>query len=244
MRYKVLACEVFFREICHLVAGTPSTCDLEFLPKGLHDLGAERMLARIQTSVDAVPESCSAVLLAYGLCNNGLAGLTARNAPLVIPKAHDCMTLFMGDRRKYRAYFDANPGTYYRTSGWIEHADSEGAGEINIQQKLGMSTQYDKLVEQYGEENARYIAETMGAWVQNYSRLTFIHMGLAQDDRFQEQARGEAAERGWTFDVLHGSLDLLQRLVDGKWNDDFLVVPPGQSVRACFNEDVIAANRP
>jgi hypothetical protein len=167
--------------------------------------------------------------------------LTARRVPLVIPRAHDCMTLFMGDRRKYRAYFDANPGTYFRTSGWIEHADSEGAGEENIQQKLGMSVQYEKLVEQYGEENAQYIAETMGAWTQHYSRLTFIHMGLPQDVVFQEQARKESEERGWTFDVLPGSLDLLRRLVDGEWGDDFLVVPPGQSVRACFNEEVISA---
>ena len=52
MRIKLLSCEVFFREICLLAASSPHTCDLEFLPKGLHDLGADKMPARLQEYID------------------------------------------------------------------------------------------------------------------------------------------------------------------------------------------------
>lgn len=236
MRIKLLACEVFFREVCHLVSGTPTTCDLEFLPKGLHDLGAERMVARLQERVDAVEEGYDAIALAYGICNNGVVGLKARSTRIVIPKAHDCMTLFLGDRKRYRKYFEDNPGTYYRTSGWFEHAGSGGAGEDTVPQKLGLFQDYPKLVEQYGEENAQYIMETMGNSTANYSRLTFINMGLPQDPSFRQRAVVEAEEKKWTFDELKGSLDLLRDLIDGKWDDRFVIVEPGCSIKPIYSD--------
>lgn len=234
MRIKLLACEVFFREVCHLVARSPTTCDLEFLPKGLHDLGAERMVARLQERVDAVGDGYDAIALAYGICNNGAVGLTARKSRLVIPKAHDCMTLFMGDRKRYRQYFDTNPGTYYRTSGWFEHASSGSAGEDTVPQRLGLFQDYKKLVEQYGEENAQYIMETMGNSTANYSRLTFINMGLPRDPFFREKAREEAVKRGWTFDEVEGSLELLRGLIEGEWDDRFVTVEPGCSIKPVY----------
>ncbi len=236
MRVKLLACEVFFREVCHLAAQSPTTCDLEFLPKGLHDLGAERMLARLQERVDAAPEGYDAIALAYGICNNGVVGLTARSTRLVIPKAHDCMTLFMGDRKRYREYFESNPGTYYRTSGWFEHASSGGAGEDTVPQRLGLFQDHKKLVEQYGEENAQYIMETMGNSTANYSRLTFINMGLPRDPVFREMARAEAVKHGWTFDELKGSLELLRGLIDGEWDDRFVTVEPGCALRPVYSD--------
>ena len=59
--------------------------------------------------------------------------------PLVIPRAHDCIALFMGSRQRYREYFDAHPGTYYRTSGWIERDDATSAGEETVSQRLGLT---------------------------------------------------------------------------------------------------------
>ena len=62
--------------------------DVEFLPKGLHDIGQAGMSARLAEVLAAVDESqYEAVLLGYALCSNGLVGLTARNIPLVVPRA-------------------------------------------------------------------------------------------------------------------------------------------------------------
>jgi hypothetical protein len=240
MRTKLIACEIFLREFCLLVSRSPATVDVEFLPKGLHDIGAERMLARMQERVDAAAgQGYGALLLGYGLCNNGLAGLAARDTQLVIPRSHDCIGIFLGDRRRYREYFDAHPGTYYRTSGWTERGSADGAGEETVMRRLGMYMQYEALVEKYGEENAKYIAETLGDGLAHYDRLTFIRMGLACDDRFEALARDEARQRAWTFDVLQGSLEIMRKLVDGQWDGDFLVVPPGAIARPTHDENVI-----
>lgn len=240
MKRKIVACEIFFREICRLAADCAYRCDVEFLPKGLHDLGVEKMLPRLQERIDAVPPGeYDAILLVYGLCNNGVVGLRAGATRLVLPRAHDCITLFLGSRARYQNVFAAHPGTYYCTTGWLERGDAAGAGDESVQQRLGLAMRRDELVRTYGEENAAYIMETMGDLTANYDRLAFIRMGLACEDEFREEALREARRKGWTFEELTGSLDLLRRLLDGRWDDDFLVVEPGGTIRASYDDAVV-----
>ena len=240
MRIKLLSCEVFFREICLLAAGSPHTCDLEFMPKGLHDLGADKMTARLQEYVDRADEGhYDAIVLVYGLCNNGVVGLTARHTRIVISRAHDCISLYLGGRGRYRERFNAHPGTYYRTTGWIEHADSNVAGDVTVSQKLGLFMQREELVMKYGEENAQYIMETMGDGMANYDRLAFINMGMDCEAPFRRMAEVEAAKQGLIFEEIPGSMELLRKLVRGEWDDNFLVVEPGQTIRPSHDDAVI-----
>lgn len=110
MKLRLIACEVLLRELCSVIARSPHQVDLGFLPKGLHDIGSSGMVARLQSAVDAVePAEYDAVIMGYALCNNGVAGLKARTLPVVIPRGHDCMTLFFGSRQRYMEYFDKNP---------------------------------------------------------------------------------------------------------------------------------------
>ena len=123
MRLKAISCEILYREMCAAVARSPNQVDIEFLPKRLHDLGSAGMLRRLQAALDAVDESrYEAVALGYALCGNGAAGLAARGLPVVLPRAHDCITLFLGSKERYLAYFDSHPGVYFKTTGWIERA--------------------------------------------------------------------------------------------------------------------------
>jgi hypothetical protein len=39
----------------------------------------------------------------YGLCNLALTSLRARAVPVVVPRAHDCITLYLGSRQRYDA---------------------------------------------------------------------------------------------------------------------------------------------
>jgi hypothetical protein len=93
------------------------------------------------------------------------------------------------------------------------------------------------LKEKYGEDNARYILETM---TRHYRRLAFIRMGVEPDGSFEARTRELAAERGWEFESLEGDLGLLRRLVDGPWDAaDFLVLRPGQRAAATLGEEVV-----
>jgi hypothetical protein len=239
MRLKLIACEVLFREMCHACAQSRPQVDLEFLPKGLHDLGGKPMAAKIQEAVDRTPEGAyQAVLLGYGLCGNGLDGLTARHTPLVLPRAHDCIALLMGSRERYQRYFDANPGTFYRSTGWLER----GKG---LQQLTHNTTGFDEpleaLIRKYGEDNGRYLYEEMTRYRRQYGKLTFIETGLEAGGKFVAEAAAEASENGWSFERLPGDLAWLGRLVNGEWADaEFVVAKPGQSIAASFDARVVS----
>lgn len=246
MTLKLLSCEVFYREMCHAVARCPHRVDAEFLPKGLHDLGADRMRSRLQECIDAVPgHTYDAILLGYGLCNNGLHGVRARSTPLVLPRAHDCITLFLGSRKRYLDYFRENRGVYFQTSGWIERGEVDSElRQLAIGHVHGLNMSFDELVEKYGEDNAQYLFETLvEAQRKSYRRYTFIEMGVEPDDRFERQVREKARARSWEFEKVCGSMRLISALVNGEWNDDdFLVVSePGRRIVARYDEGVVSS---
>ncbi len=247
MRLKLISCEIFYRELCAAISRSPNTVDLEFLPKGLHDIGCTSMLARLQEVVDRVEGGkYDAVLLGYGLCNNGIVGLAARTTPIVIPRAHDCITLFLGSRQKYLDYFSSHPGVYFKTTGWIERGDSGGElRQLSIQRRIGLDSSYEELVEKYGEDNARYLWDEMCDLGRNYRQLTFIEMGVEPDDRFERQTREEAVSRGWEFEKVQGDPSMIQRFVDGVWDDhEFLTVRPGGRVAPTYEDDIISSDAP
>lgn len=244
MRLKLIACEILCREFCWAVARSSHRVDVEFLPKGLHDIGQVGMNARLVEAVATTDgQPYDAVLMGYALCSNGLVGLKAKDIPLVLPRAHDCITLFLGDKERYLEYFQCNPGVYFKTSGWIERGEQlEQLGLESIQSQSGMNQSYAELVEKYGEDNARFLAEQFADMTHNYSKLAFIEMGIEPGDGFERETRRQAEQRGWQYEKLRGDMRLITDLVDGNWDADrFLVVPPGHEIATTFDEQIVKA---
>jgi hypothetical protein len=245
VRLKLFCCEILFREICHLAARSSHQIDVEFLPKGLHDMGA-RMKDHLQERLDSIsPGTYDAVLFGYALCGNGLAGLEARHTQFVVPRAHDCIALFLGSKERYLEMFQSHPGTYFKTSGWIERGQGlQPLDQRTMMGKDGAPTTYEGLVEKYGEENAQFLWEQLGGYTKHYSQFVYIEMGVEPDGRFERTVEQDAATRGWRYEKVRGDLSLLERLLEGKWDDeDFLVVPPGWRLAPRYDESIMGAEK-
>jgi hypothetical protein len=247
-RYQLIACEVAYREVCFAAAVSRNIIDLKFLTQGLHDLESRSMAEHVQEAVDGVPAGrYRAILLGFGLCNCGLAGVRARGIPLVLPRAHDCITLFMGSKEAYQRDFESNKGTYYLTTGWLERdkdnlEDTMGR-EDNMLRKMGLDKTCEEYAAQYGEEYARMIMATLTG-LDHYQRMTHIEMGLAPEaeQRAIEHAKAEAARRGWTHETIKGRMDLFLGLVNGEWDETkYLVVRPGESIQQAYDERIVKA---
>jgi len=245
MRLKAIVCQVMSREMEFVAPRSRHSLDVEVLTMGLHDLGAG-MRSHLQDRIDAA-DACGyhALLLGYGLCGRGTEGLRAGATPLVLPRVHDCIGMLMGGHNKYQAYFEGHSGVYYRSPGWIEF---QAPGQWlqpampAMKDTLGERRTREELVAQYGEENGNYLFEEFTAYRRHYSGLTYICTGVPSDDGCRAQAREEAVREAWAFEEVHGSLALLEKLVNGDWNaSDFLFVPPGATVRAALDDAIVTA---
>jgi hypothetical protein len=242
MYLKVIACEIAFREICACAARSVNLFDFEFLSQGYHD-NPEIGISRIQECLDAIEEDrFDAVLLGYGLCNTMLNGLRApSHTPLVVLRAHDCITFFLGSKERYQEFFQEHPGTYYFTAGWLEHRERGGERPDRKQgAEMGPKLDYEEMVAKYGEENAAYLIQVMGDWTDHYQRGVFIDFDFTCHLPHKHQARELCEERGWEYEEIEGDLSLLQKWLDGPWSEDgFLTVPPGQQVFPSYDEQII-----
>ena len=245
MHLKVIACEVLAREVYYCAARARHTADVELITQGLHDnpdIGRERLQARIDA---AAPATHSAVVLGYGLCSNMAVGLRAGAVPLVIPRAHDCITLLLGSKERYAENFRDHPGTYYYSAGWLEYPE-RGGERVELVQKsgLGPALAYEELVSKYGEENARYLAETLSSWIVHYTHGTLIEFEFTRGADYERQVRQICRQKGWEFARLQGDLGLLQRALDGEWSDEeFVVLQPGDRLDASHDECILRALR-
>lgn len=243
MFLKVIACEIAFRELCHCAAKSTHLIDLEFLTQGHHDT-PKRGLLEIQKRIDAVPAGrYDAIVIGYGLCSNILVGLHSDHTQLVIPRAHDCISFFLGSKERYRQMFDARPGTYYYTSGWLECGKRRGDGGGALMpagSQMGGGGQYEQWVEQYGEDKARALLEVTAEWTAHYTHGVLIDFEFTRHLGLDKAVRQICDERGWTFEQVEGDPILLQRLLDGDWTEsDYLIIPPGRRVSATFDDRII-----
>lgn len=243
-KYLVIACEIMFREVCYCAALCNSMVDLKFMGKALHDIGSAKMANGLQSEIDAADkEKYDAILLVYALCNNGIIGLRSE-LPLIIPRAHDCITLLLGSKEKYKSYHDDNPSAYYMSSGWIERDSSLGSLEGSIPSQLGMNKTYQEYVELYGEENAKYLMETLGDQTANYSKYSFIDTKTGDVEKYINDTKTLAKEKGWDYEKIAGSKSLIMDMMNGNWDvKRFLILPPGRSVECSYDPDIICAGK-
>jgi hypothetical protein len=221
-------------------AQSPHTIDIEMFRYGLHQHPND-LRARLQQAIDATRgQGYDAVLLAYALCGKSTHGLVAGDTQLVMPRAHDCITLFLGSRARYRQQFEQVPGTYWYVQDYLERDDGSGVGlAIGAETGADAEATYASYVEKYGKDNAEYLMEIMGAWQSHYQRAGLIDLGIGDASLAEKRAQADAARRGWTFERLPGDLGLVRRLLYGEWDDDFLVVPPGQTISMTYDENVL-----
>ena len=240
MRLFCLSCEVLARPVYLGAARSPHIVDIELFRRGLHNVPAD-LRARLQARIDALTGSkYDAIVMGYGLCGQATAGLVARDIPLVIPRAHDCITLFLGSRERYRYQFENFSGTYWYAHDYIERDDGSGGTlSLGSGSDTDLDAEYENYVRKFGKENADYLMEVMGAWQKNYKRAAYIEMGVGDGSEVEGKAKAEAERRGWVFDRVAGDMVLIRRLVAGDWADDFLVVRSGEQVKMTYDEGVI-----
>lgn len=126
----------------------------------------------------------------------------------------------------------------FSSAGYLERGTSF-MRESTLEETLGADETYRKYVEQYGEENARYLMETLHT-APHQDRVVFIDVPEFSHLGYADRCRAQAESEGRAFTRLHGSLRLFRALTAGDWNEEeFLIVEPGGTVEPTYDWDQI-----
>jgi hypothetical protein len=209
-RIKVVACKTVIEEMRPFL---PADMKYEVLDFGMH-VTPEKLREALQQTVDKIGGDVDVIILGYGLCSMGVVGLRTEKCTLVVPRVDDCIAIFLGSTAAYREQGKQEPGTYYLTKGWIEVGDSP-------------FDEYQRLIERYGQERADKVMKMM---LKHYTRLAYINTGQDDQQRYKDHARRTAEKFNLRFEEISGSNLLIKRMIQGPWEDDFIVKAPGEII--------------
>lgn len=212
----IIACQVLQPELEYVGNGDPAI-GFHYLEQSLHRT-PQNMSSRIQGIVDGITGTVDRIVLGYGLCSNGILGVTARAEELIVPRCHDCISFFLGSPAAYQDDFASRPGTYYLTPGWIE------------EKKDPLHILTEEYYPRYGEEVAEW---AMREELKHYSHIVLIDTGLVRIEPLREIARENAAYFKLEYlEIQAQNLDYFKRLLKGPYEaPDFLRLQPGQAVQ-------------
>ncbi|OGV35480.1 MAG: hypothetical protein A2020_02385 [Lentisphaerae bacterium GWF2_45_14] len=238
MKLKIIACKVFQYELEYCSKSCAEPPDIEFLEIGEHAHPVQ-LREKLQKKIDEIAsasETYDAIALAYGLCGRAVDRLQARREKLVVPRSHDCCGILLGSRKKFEEYFREMPSTPFSSPGYVE------SGSYFFQDgEMLMGDGYQALVEQYGEDNAKYIYESMHPKLDGILQpVYYIDTPEMSMPGLMRKCMEKAKEEGREFKILEGNLRLITMLLNGPWPDEeFLTLPPGKSIQMTTDWDKI-----
>ncbi len=216
----VIACKVL-EDMLKTLLPQNLASQMTFMDYGLHR-SPRQMTPTLQEAINGTREP-SLVLLGYGLCGNGLVGIDAGKHTLLIPRVDDCIALLLGSHEAYVREFEAEPGTYYLSKGWLE----SGSHPLK---------EFKEYREQYGPKEAAWI---MDQQYRNYKRLALVTHSRPEMEQYRSQARAVAQyceQWGMRYEEILGSDAYVRRMVEAalsidRADSDFVVIPPGGRIR-------------
>jgi ABC-type branched-subunit amino acid transport system ATPase component len=100
----------------------------------------------------------------------------------------------------------------------------------NVLKEIGLFERKDVVAGllSYGEQRALRMTRLL---LKNYKRLAFINTGQYEIDHYRSYARSTAQAFELRFEEIEGSPALVEKMVHGPWDDEFVVIAPGETVR-------------
>ncbi len=228
MRTVILACQTIRDELRLALKETSVDYPVIYVEAGLHNR-PEALHQRIQEHLDML-DNVDTVLMAFGFCGNSMLGIKSSAFTIVVPRVEDCIPLLLGSSEARKA-ITQEMGTYFTTKGWLDY-------EQNI------LWEYGRCVSRYGESRALRVMKTM---LGNYLRLMVIDTGAYPVESVTPRTEEFAAKLGLKHVIAPGSLRLLHKLLLGQWDEEFVVLKPGDELHlgdlgACGDSQVSQVN--
>jgi hypothetical protein len=207
----IIACDTLKKELLAAMEKRGCNYPVVWIDAGKHTW-PDKLRASVQEAIDGVSPLCKTILLLFGFCGNAMVGVEARNHRLVMPKAADCIPLFIGSRKEREAY---GTRTYFFTEGYLNSGGS-------------LASDVPRIYERYGEEDGLFILKNM---LGHYQDFAVVDTGVFELDTIKARVDDFAKPLEIPVKLIPGSLRFIDALLAGDWQDDaFLRLEPGGKI--------------
>ncbi len=207
----IVACNTLADEVNLALKSTGTTHPVYWIDSKLH-IRPEQLKEQIQAAIDRI-SNVTTIILAFGFCGNGLAGIRSETARLILPRADDCISLLLGSQ-ELRNLLSKEAPRYFFTRGWIE-SEHNLAGELEY------------CVRKFGYKRGLRIMRIM---LKHYRRLTLIDTRAYDIALYKTRIDRLAEELGLESEVVKGSQRFFEKLLLGPWDEEFIVAGPGEPI--------------
>lgn len=218
MKRKIISCAIFKPYIELIETQNNLIFDVEYLDIKQHDK-PKQLNALIQKKINEIKEA-DEILLLYGLCGNALLGLAANDIPVRILKVHDCAMVLSGSRDRYKSLFSNNLSQAYACVSY---------NSLDSYHTYKASLEYLRLVDQYGQENADYVLETM--YRPKSDTIFYFNYGLKDDKKEIKKYDSNKLK------IIDGQLTMLEDVLLSKDYKDTELLKRNESIEPIYDLD-------
>ena len=163
----------------------------------------------ILEELEKLPPEYDTVLFAMGFCGGSLDNIVS-DRRLVIPRVDDCITLLLHTDDTWHANLKVCRHMYFRDND----------------EYFNVHAIRSRMIEQYGEKKA---AKLFRAYFVSYTNADIIETGVydAHDAAYLADAREQAELIHSELGFVPGSNIIFEKLVSGRWDEQFVVAEPG-----------------
>ncbi len=212
MNAVILACSSLNRHVDAAQAKMNTAFPVINVDRRYHESPA-KMKEQVIKAVQNLAPEVDTVLVAMGFCGGSWKDIVPKKR-IVIPRMDDCITLLLHSDDTWHSNLKKT-GHFYLTD-----SDSEFGSLTAMQQSL---------CDKYGDEDGQDIFQM---WFAPYTDVDVIDTGVydCHSREYTAEAKKNADLIQGRLNYVNGSNLLLEKLVSGRWDQQFLVAEPGRMI--------------
>ncbi|MCI8815071.1 MAG: DUF1638 domain-containing protein [Lachnospiraceae bacterium] len=179
-----------------------------------HHIEPKRMKQRILDAEKELPQTVENVLVAMGFCGGSLDSVSFSRR-FVIPRVDDCVSLMLQTNQEY----NPNP---------------KETGHLYMMEQSPEDFSFERMMQDNPVEYEGISQETLfHMYFDSYTNLDIVDTGLndCYSEAYAQKAQENADRIHAVLDYVQGSNQMLEKLVGGRWDKQFLVADPGHLIR-------------
>lgn len=209
MNAVILTCSSLEEYVAHAQRGAGTDYPVCVIDKQYH-VEPKDMRMQVLQCLSRLSEAHDTVLVSMGFCGGSWDQVVAP-CRVVIPRVDDCVSLLL-----------------QRGDGYLPNLKE--MGHLYVYER----DPSESLMFRIGEEADKEVAEALiELYFANYHHLDIIDTGFTDcyGERYVEEAQAEADRLHLALDYVPGGIHLLEKLVAGAWDEQFLVAERGHLIR-------------